>query len=76
MKRAILPLVFAVALLVAFLVFNKQPNAAGYVLAIGIGLGIGAILNSFIFKKSETAPESNQTINESTADESNEDLAV
>ncbi len=69
MKKAIIPLVLAVVVLIVFLNVNKQPNAAGYVLSIGIGLGLGAIINNLIFKKSDDTPDASQATAESVADE-------
>lgn len=69
MKRAIIPLVTAVAVLIVFMTVNKQLTAAGYVLSLGIGYGIGAVINNLVFRKSNQASDSDQTTAESMTEE-------
>lgn len=59
-KKAILPLGLAVVMLIIFLNVNKEPGAAGYILSVGMGLGLGAILNNFIFRKSKDTSNENE----------------
>jgi uncharacterized membrane protein YqgA involved in biofilm formation len=77
MKKAILPLVFAVAVLILFININKQLDVMGYIFAIVIGALVGLIFNKLISKlipkKSKNVSAPNQTTTESVADEISED---
>ena len=55
MKKAILHVVSAVAMLVFLLNVNDKPETAGYVISIGIGLLVGTLLNKLVFKEKATA---------------------
>ncbi len=55
MKKVILPVVSAVAMLVFLLNVNDKPETAGYVISIGIGLLVGTLLNKLVFKEKATA---------------------
>ena len=50
MKKAILPSVFAVAVLILFLMINKQLDIMGYILALAIGALVGFFINQLFFK--------------------------
>jgi hypothetical protein len=54
-NKLILPAVCAVAMLVLLSIVNEEPEAAGYAIAILIGLIIGAFLNKLFFKEKSTA---------------------
>ncbi|NLM14910.1 MAG: hypothetical protein GX218_03525 [Clostridiaceae bacterium] len=77
MKKAILPSVFAVAVLILFLMINKQLDIMGYILALAIGALVGFFINQLVFKlilkenKSTSAPS--QTATEPIVDEITED---
>ena len=53
MQRTILPVLFSFVMLIILLSINKEPAVAGYILAIGLGVGIGSILNQLFFRKSK-----------------------
>jgi preprotein translocase subunit SecG len=54
MKRAILPLILAIALAVMVLLGNTNANAGGAFLGGFFGLGLGFVLNIIIFSKKKT----------------------
>lgn len=62
MKRAVLPLILAIALaLMALLGNSANANAGGVFLAGFIGLGLGFVLNTIIFSKKKTEKSEEDT---------------
>lgn len=54
MKRAILPIGLAIILVIVAKLVNQEIEVAGIIIAAAFGLGIGAALNSFIFKEKKS----------------------
>lgn len=51
MKKVIFPLVCAVLMVIVVKSINPELEATGYVVALGLGLFIGAFINKLVFKK-------------------------
>lgn len=54
MKKAILPIVCAVVLIVVIKNLNPEVAVAGIVIGAMIGGGVGALLNGVVFKKNDS----------------------
>jgi FtsH-binding integral membrane protein len=60
MKRAVLPIILAIALALLALFGNSEAaNAGGVFLAGFLGLGLGFVINTIIFSKKK--PEKSET---------------
>lgn len=57
MKKAILPIVCAVILIVVIRSLNPEVAVAGMVIGAMIGGGVGALLNGVVFKKNDSGAE-------------------
>lgn len=57
MKKAILPIVCAIIIIVVMKQFNPEVAVPGVVISAMIGGGVGAILNGIIFKKNDDEAE-------------------
>ncbi len=60
MKKAIIPIIGAILSPVIFMQINPGIQAAGILITVALGLGIGALVNGLIFKK-ENAKENTET---------------
>ena len=54
MKKFIIPIVLSVILMAVAKQFNPELNLVGYFLAVLLGVGLGAGINSFLFKERKT----------------------
>jgi len=60
MKKMIIPVGLSVLLVVVFNQINPGTNAVGILLAVLMGAGIGAAVNSLIFKEKKQEQEQKQ----------------
>lgn len=54
MKRVILPIGLAIILAVVAKLVNQEIEVAGILISAAFGLGIGAVLNNFVFKEKKS----------------------
>ncbi len=59
MKKAIFPIIGAIALPVIFMQLNPAIEAGGIILAVGIGLGVGFGISKAVFRE-KSAEESSE----------------
>ena len=67
MKKVIFPIICAILLPLVFLQkINPNMEVAGIVMAAGIGLGIGAVINKILFKEKNLETETKTNTNTNT----------